>query len=182
MTNVLFEVISTVFQFHGCKDVQLNWLFCSRRDKPAASYAEVITDYDPSDEMSVDTQLCIDELFTADEAQMLLRYLNEHHRDGSTHRQRPAKLPIPMNTIGLSAIPAGGCQDFYMLHKEDDYDLPFEVWGYYDLRGYEPIPGQEEKRRRAFARGTLFIKTEGGKLTVTSGADVPGFHHETEAV
>jgi len=36
--------------------------------------------------------------------------------------------------MGYGAVPIGGPEDFYQLCKEEEWTLPFEVWGYYDLR------------------------------------------------
>jgi hypothetical protein len=36
--------------------------------------------------------------------------------------------------MGCGAIPIGGLEDFYQLCKEEEWTLPFELWGYYDLR------------------------------------------------
>src|SRR5262249_53069985 len=148
-------VTTTVLEFQGCKDVHLDW-FMEGRKGPIASYAEMIAGYDPSSEHACYPEGCVDGLFTADESDQLLRYLNEHH-GGDAHLIKPAKLPISMNQIGFGAIPVGGAQDYYMLYKEDGYDLPFKIMGYYDLRHYDPVPGQEEARRRAFARSRLMI-------------------------
>ena len=65
-----------------------------------------------------------------------------------TYRQtvtavEPVQFPIMLegNTI-LGAIlttPVGGETDFLMIDRSPDYDLPFEVEGYFDIRGCERI-------------------------------------------
>jgi hypothetical protein len=54
------------------------------------------------------------------------------HIDG-----KMSKLPFPENIMGTSAIPVGGGTDFVTTSESDDYDLPFKVWGFYDVRGCE---------------------------------------------
>jgi hypothetical protein len=56
---------------------------------------------------------------------------NQHH--GHAEHRR-VKLPVPGNIMGYGAIPIGGPEDFYQLCKEEEWTLPFELWGYYDLR------------------------------------------------
>jgi hypothetical protein len=55
-----------------------------------------------------------------------------------------AHLPYPLNIIGTGAKAVGGGDDFYQLYKEDHYDLPFRVQGYFNLRGCELVdePGE----------------------------------------
>ena len=44
----------------------------------------------------------------------------------------PADKPRK-NLMGVEAIPVGGSTDNYRFSDDDDYDLPFKVWGHYDV-------------------------------------------------
>ena len=43
--------------------------------------------------------------------------------------------------MGVGAIPVGGGDDFQMLNREPGYNLPFKVWGYFNLVGRELADG-----------------------------------------
>jgi len=89
----------------------------------------------------------IDELFTEDEANQLAAYLDAFGEEHVT-TIKEAALPIPKNMMGVGAIPVGGGDDFYMLCKQQEYFLPFEVWGYFDLVGCELIDGRDVYHHR----------------------------------
>jgi len=82
----------------------------------------------------------IDELFTEAEAALVKAYLDREYPDDETTIVE-MRLPIPKNSIGFFAIGVGGGDGFYMLNKESPYDLPFKVWGYFDLVGCQLIDG-----------------------------------------
>jgi hypothetical protein len=50
--------------------------------------------------------------------------------------------------MGNGARAVGGGDDFYMLAKEPEYSLPFEVWGYFDLVGCELVDGSDVYHHR----------------------------------
>jgi len=82
----------------------------------------------------------VNELFTRQEAEHVQTYLElVKDRDEVTHAIKPADLPYPQNIMGLGATPVGGPNDFVMLHWRNDYSLPFDVRGYYDIRNHETI-------------------------------------------
>lgn len=70
----LFNVTTTIKQFHGCKDVRMEWLVIDRK-MPVAVYAEVIRDY-PTGADKEYAEACADELFTGEEARALMAYLD----------------------------------------------------------------------------------------------------------
>lgn len=53
------------------------------------------------------------------------------------------ELPVHSNEMGVGAVAVGGLQDFLMISENPVYSLPFKVWGYYDLRHYERVEGDE---------------------------------------
>jgi hypothetical protein len=133
----LYHVVTGVDEYHGHKDVCFQWFFAGTRPS-GLPYAELIEDYDPDDENIHYAEGAVDEMFTEDEAKQLKSYLDREH-GGSRTTIIEAEIPIPNHLMGHGAIPVGGPQDFYQLHNEDRYDLPFEVMGYFDLRQHEPI-------------------------------------------
>jgi len=164
--TLLFNVTTTINEFRGCKDVCIQW-FMVDRDVPVGPYAELIEDYEHLDTEEKGWGLrqyaedCVNELFTAEEADALLAYLDQHHPTDSTHYLSSAKLPIERGVVGVGALAVGGPTDFLMLSERDSWNLAFEVWGYYDLRQHEPAAGGELERSRAFRSGTLFASSNG---------------------
>ena len=148
-TMKLFRVVTIVKEYSGCKNVVFNWFYADRRSSPRP-YPELISDYNPSAPYIYYAEASISELFTEDEAAELATYLDRHHGNAGTTTIEEEKLPIPSNVMGCGAIPVGGLQDFYMLHKTPEYSLPFKVLGYFDLRHCERIqrepspPGNDE--------------------------------------
>jgi len=51
---------------------------------------------------------------------------------------------------GYRAWAVGGGDDFYMLHKEPKYSLPFKVCGYFNLVGCTLIHNGDTYRHRLF--------------------------------
>ena len=71
-------------------------------------------------------------MFAPEEAEMLAEYLRGYYDDEPAIHEE--ELPIEGGRMGPGSIPVGGPQGFYMLDKTPGYPLPFEVWGYFDLR------------------------------------------------
>jgi hypothetical protein len=136
----LFHVQSKIANMHGYKNVAIDW-FVRRRAQPlfgesgssGVEYGRVITNYDATDPYA---ELAVEEMFTKDEAEAFQTFARTKRND-ATAAIKPAKLPIANNIIGCGEIPAGGGPDFLMISDSPDYDLPFKVWGFYDVRGYE---------------------------------------------
>src|SRR5262245_59735695 len=134
----LYRVGTTCHRFNGHKDVHFEWFLDEPYGEPRP-YAELINGYADEADPPYYPMGAIDELFTLDQAQALVSYLDRVHGDAGEAKITAAKLPIELNMMGVGAIPTGGGQDFYMLAKEDEYNLPFKVYGYFDLRHHEPI-------------------------------------------
>ena len=133
----LYDVSTTVAEHRGCRDVVFSW-FYNGEQKPRP-YAKLIEDYDASDDHALYGEAAIDELFTFAEARALKAYLDREHGNYGTTIVRKAELPIASNIAGVSTSAVGGGTDFYMLDREDRYNLPFGAWGYYDLRHCERV-------------------------------------------
>ena len=48
--------------------------------------------------------------------------------------------------MGYSGIAVGGMDGFHMLDKEKNYNLPFKVWGYFNLRNSKTFNMKTGKR------------------------------------
>lgn len=131
------------FPFRGRRfdGVKLAWLVTSRPE-PLGRYDELLKPYEPALpwEHATDTAL-LDELFTTRELDALAAYLAMRH--GERVYAETVSTPIPtvdpdgFTYISTGAFPAGGLIDFFGLHREDGYDLPFAVDGCYDM--HDPI-------------------------------------------
>jgi hypothetical protein len=78
----------------------------------------------------------IEELFTDSEARQFVEFARTKRND-STATIKAAPLPFESNVFPVSALPTGGGPDFLRIYKADDYDLPFKVIGFYDVRWCE---------------------------------------------
>jgi hypothetical protein len=136
----LYQVTTIVNEYSGHKDVPFQWFVryggrigegpMSRFGVP---YADLIDKYRAEDK-NFYAHDAVDERFTADEAAALKEYLDREHGDAGETAIKQVRLPIPHIIMGLGAIAVGGGCDFYMLHKEQGYSLPFKAEAYYGLR------------------------------------------------
>ena len=138
-TTKLFQVVTIVKEYSGCKGVTFYWFFADERSSPRP-YADLIADYNPGTPYIEYAEARIDELFTEAEASQLIAYLDCQLGDEGMTTIEEEKLPIPSNVMGFGTIAVGGPQDFYMLHKAPGYPLPFKAFGYFDLRASAPCP------------------------------------------
>jgi hypothetical protein len=149
----LFHVRTQVKEFDECKDVTFAWFYTEKRI-PSRPYAEMIQDYDPTDDFRFYPEGCIDELFSESEATLLKEYLDrEYGGAGTTTIEEFKDLPIPFNTMGNGARAVGGGDDFYMLYRGPTYSLPFKVEAYYNLEGCQLIDGSDVYRHRLWIFG-----------------------------
>lgn len=115
------------------KHVQFTWLV--ERDEPPVPYHEAILNYEAfkgGDELYAEG--IINELFTDVEAEVFAAYLLEVH--GVTVHYEQVVLPLNCkNTLPFGAAPlSSGGPDLYMIHKAPEYNLHFNVVGYFDTR------------------------------------------------
>src|SRR5271170_1052408 len=130
----LYAVHTISKEYHGCKNVTFDWFRC---DKTQRSYAELIENYDPKDEQALYKEMAIEELFTAAEANLLKEYLDRHRGNAARTIIEKLDLPLANHVVGIGIIVVGGGDDFYLLHREPEYSLPFKVDGYFNLVGCE---------------------------------------------
>jgi hypothetical protein len=143
----VYSVKTTVKEYHGCKNVVFNWL---RHVMPQGKrpYADLIKDYEPESPDALYAEARIEELFTWDEARQLKDYLERHHGDEGETVIKQVPLPIENCTMASSCLPVDGGNDFYMLWKESEYSLPFEIWGNFRLEGCTLIDNGDTYRHR----------------------------------
>lgn len=80
----------------------------------------------------------IEELFTDEEADMLIRWVEGPLAEHLSANFKCVKTPyttLPLNVLPTGDFPIGGPSDFISLASVPGYDLPFVVWVYYDISG-----------------------------------------------
>ncbi|MBI5930690.1 MAG: hypothetical protein HY862_15380 [Chloroflexi bacterium] len=135
-TIKLYHVYSKlpVYEIKGiqCHDIHISW-FVKDRVEPPAPYEILINHYDPQAGHVIHPQNAVKELFTIEEADAFSAYLTRSKID-ATPIIKAAELPIEMNRAGFLEFAVGEASGFYRASEEDDYDLPFTVWGYFDAK------------------------------------------------
>lgn len=122
--------------------VKVDWWVESRSYDPGFDYRALLGRRLPAGDGYSFEQGIVDELFTPDEADQLAAYLRTPPNVVDvTMTELSAPIPTRMDGLDIiptSAIAVGGCDDMYMLYKHEDYDLPFEVSGYYSVWDMHP--------------------------------------------
>lgn len=135
MSNI-FSVHSLIrnFQYDGkqYEEVKIAW-FALERQNPLAPYETAIQDYGQLNEKErVFPEEYVNEQFSREEAEALKKYLGR--LPDATTRIEEIELPVPPNASGCRRLARGGGNDFYILHREKTYSLPFKVEGYFSVR------------------------------------------------
>jgi hypothetical protein len=145
----LYRAISVVHRFpyrgsrYNC--VSIYW-FVDRRETPVAPYEQVIEGYANLSERDQHmAQTIADEALTAEEVELLREYLHRVHDDCIWTRSVDLPIKNVNGTMPFGGVPAGGGCDFYMMPEEDGYDLPFRVWGYFDVRDCPIAPERPDQ-------------------------------------
>jgi hypothetical protein len=153
MAAKLYRVQTRTDAIQGYDDVLITWT-AAGRDAPPAPYADVVEGLGSGDEADLFRRQAVDELFTFEEAEAWVAYLQRHGYESSEVMEQP--LPIPENAVALSDMPVGGGVDQILLVREEGYPFAFPVYGCYDLRehsawsgrsyrfGEKPYPGEIE--------------------------------------
>ena len=114
------------------EEVKITW-FVLERSGPLAPYEAVILDYGQLNEKErAFPEEYVNEQFSREEAEALKNYL-ERRADTAT-RIEEIELPVSPNASGCRRLPRGGGNDFFILHRETAYPLPFKVEGYFSVR------------------------------------------------
>lgn len=109
---------------------------CTKRYKKAIDYDVVAQD----DRSKMYAEGYINELFTKAEVEELRKYMKEKHN--AEIEIKTVDLPIKEQMMPFEAIAVGGGNDFYMMNREDGYNLSIKIWAYYDLDNCEYPAGQ----------------------------------------
>ena len=110
-------------------DITIYW-FVDQRKSPHLDCASYIKNYDPTDDNHYAEQ-ALQEYFKDEEAALFIEWLRS--KEGVEATLEEAELPIPSNSMGFGAIPAGGGADFLEVYRTEGYTLPFKVVGYYSV-------------------------------------------------
>jgi hypothetical protein len=156
----LFTIGSRAQHLFGYRDIPMCWSVDRRPQQLfgdggalGVPHQTVIADYDAGDDVAY-AEAALEESFTEDEAAAFAEWLRTH-RPILAHdlKVTPVKLPINNNSIGFGAMPVGGGVDHLVFG--DDYDLPFRVLGYYDIREclFDPtLPGAQRATHGTIVR------------------------------
>ena len=138
------------------------------RQEPPVPYRKAIENYEPS-EYRTRTEFYIDGLFTEEETVLLGKYLSEHHN--TEIELEEAHLPVSDNRIGMWCLPLDNRRDIYQLHKEDGYDLPFKVGGWYDISSSKEWREFAEEQVE-FLGNTRLCSRDNGRYMVKNIIDI----------
>jgi len=156
------------------KDVQITWLVQDRQE-PIVLYEESIKGYRRlEDSNKFYAEQSLQELFTELELKQLQEYLLLVH-DDTDCLVEVVSLPLASKSFPLSGIPVGSSSDWYELHREPEYALPFKVMGFFDVAGYEVIGQSEPEPAEHAGQDELagFLLYESGDLfPIPTAADI----------
>ena len=132
----IFSVHSLVrnFLYDGkqYEEVKITW-FLLERSSPLAAYETAILDYGQlSEKERAFPEEYVNEQFSREEAEALKNYLDR--RPDMSTRIEEIELPVSPNASGCRRLPRGNGSDFFILHREAGYSLPFKVEGYFSVR------------------------------------------------
>jgi hypothetical protein len=147
MTDIRLFQIHSRANLRGFRNVPIDW-FVVRRERPlfgpcgslGVEVCDLIQDY-MGGYHGYDAADRLGEYFTETEARAFVDWVRVHRNDDTATIEQ-ANLPIANCSMAFNAIPVGGEQDFLMIGEAADYDLPFTVDGYFDVRFCEQ---QQEK-------------------------------------
>src|ERR687889_1271780 len=109
MAATLYRVQTRTDAIEGYDDVLITWA-AEGRTVPVAPYADVIEGLGSGDEPDLFRRNAVDELFTFEEAETWVAYLQSHYSNESSEEvEQP--LPLQGEAIALSDIPVGSGVD-----------------------------------------------------------------------
>lgn len=127
-------------KFHDHKNVMIilirkHW---DKKEDKRYCWPNLIKNYKNLDKISkAYSRECILENFTLQEINQIKKWFKKYMK--ASIKSGIAKYPILGSSMGLGSIPAGGATDFIMFPKMKNYNLSFDVWGFYDLRNHKRI-------------------------------------------
>lgn len=126
----------SIISINNHYQVQCYWFYVNR-DIPVASYAELIKDYSPIEESIEAAERAVNGYFTEHEIKILKDYLKV--KGIGLEVEEVKHLPVEPDYIGLADLPLGGGAGHIHLTEHEGYSLPFNVWGYYDLKDSQDL-------------------------------------------
>src|SRR5215204_6839507 len=133
MAATLYRVHTRTDAIEGYDDVLITWA-AEGRTSPVAPYVDVIEGLGSGDHADLFRRNAVDELFTFEEAEVWVAYLQRHYSSSESSEVVEQPLPLPPNAVALSEMPVGSGVDQIMPVREEDYPFSFHVYGCYDLR------------------------------------------------
>lgn len=139
--NLLGYIIEEEFLGHKNVKILLFRVSWNKAEEAGVNWSELVQDYDQqAKNRQLDLRIAVMELLTGEEIKQLKKWFRTHTQ--SEVKECTVKFPLPKNqkSLGRKTL-IDGLSSFiiYPENYRDDYDLPFEVWGYYDLEGCEKI-------------------------------------------
>src|SRR5215217_2115174 len=123
MNATLYRVQTRTDAIEGYDDVLITWA-AEGRTSPVAPYADVIEGLGSGDHADLFRRNAVDELFTFEEAEAWVTYLQRHYSNESSEVvEQP--LPLPGNAVALSEMPVGSGVDQIMPVREEDFPFSF---------------------------------------------------------
>jgi hypothetical protein len=107
----------------GIDNLKFSW-FASDRQRQNFNYSNALVFYD--DQYSLGY---IDELLTLEEVLELKDYLMKTYCSELFYKE--VQLPITYKIAGFNAMPFGGGDDFYLLHKDSEYNLSIKIEAFF---------------------------------------------------
>ena len=145
MDNIekLYGAVSFADDFKDRKNVRIDWFRAGPR-RQDVKYAQLIEDYGLLNESEKRTaEEIIDEFFTKEELEILREYLirKKYLEEGDFLVTRfSVPMRVKRETGGLFSTVGEISYGSNTLHlnMEPDCDLPFEVWGHYNIDNHSP--------------------------------------------
>lgn len=125
-------------------NLTIGWIYTDQKNRPLVDYSHSIRGCDHLNHWGLLNSIqCLDESFSASEANLLKKYLDRDKRMMRTKIIR-LKLPHQPGYISMALIADGRLN----LYEEEGYDLPFKVEGLFIAAGY-PMAKSKATHARA---------------------------------
>jgi len=117
--------------------VEIFW-FVVYRVNSAISHEQLIKNYvQDLNNLDYVSENNLYELFTEEEAGALKEYLLKVHEKG--YKIKEVDLSLEVYTLGYGDMILEEKEGYYKLNEEDRYNLPFVVWGYYNVSSAKDV-------------------------------------------
>jgi len=156
----LYKAWSLADSFMGQDQVRLDW-FVVGRSLPVVPYAELIQDYDETQEEICYDQILVNELLTESESEELRAYLRRVHQLDLQIEE--VALPVKGGGLSYGLLLISGEKSFYTLADEEGYGLSMPVLGHYDNKA---IAGRASLSNKEINMGTNFLEKVFNHLNV----------------